>query len=229
MIVNTSRRNRPVNRRTGLAAALAFGLLALAACAQTAGKPELAAAQDNKDGLSPEDRIALFVSHARNAECGEVAKGIQAGVPVNQLDSLDQTALIAAVSHNSIDCVRLLLDHGADPKITDNAGWTPLIFAAYFGGSDEMLNLLLDRGAQINAQNDRGITALYLASASGHAPQVQLLLARGADRTIASKAGYTPLRVAQIRTLDPIVALLDPNAPKPASSPQASNGSPAVH
>jgi ankyrin repeat protein len=225
--------NLPMHLRIGAAAVLAFGLLALAACTQTAAKPDTAAAQDGNDGLSPEDRLAFFVNHARNGECDEVAKGIKAGIPVNQLDALDQTALIAAVSHNSIACVRLLLEHGADPKVTDNAGWTPLIFAAYFGGSDEMLNLLLDRGAEINAQNDRGITALYLASASGHVPQVKLLLARGADRSIASKSGYTPLRIAQIKSLDPVVALLDPNAPKPAPAPaplpQASNGAPAVH
>ncbi|MDB5987725.1 MAG: ankyrin repeat protein [Nevskia sp.] len=217
--------------KLGWLAALSLMLVVVAVggCAQTAGKPEAAAVQDNSDGLSPEDRLAFFVNHARNGECDEVAKGIKAGIPVNQLDALDQTALIAAVSHNSIACVRLLLDHGADPKVTDNAGWTPLIFAAYFGGSDELLNLLLDRGADINAQNDRGITALYLASASGHVPQVKLLLARGADRQLASKSGYTPLRIAQLKTLDPIVALLDPNAPKSAPASQASNGAPAIH
>jgi ankyrin repeat protein len=81
-----------------------------------------------------------------------------------------------------------------------------------------MLNLLLDHGADINAQNDRGLTALYLASVTGHEPQVKLLLARGADRNIASKAGYTPLVAAKMKTLDPIVALLDPSPAKSASS-----------
>ena len=219
-----------MNQKLHLPLVLAFGLLALSGCAQTAGKPDTAAVQYNGDGLSPEDRLAFFVNHARNGECDAVAQGIKAGIPVNQLDTLDQTALIAAVSHNSIECVRLLLDHGADPKVTDNAGWTPLIFATYFGGSDEMLNLLLDRGSDVNAQNDRGITALYMASASGHVPQVKLLLARGADRSIASKSGYTPLRIAQLKTLDPIVALLDPNAPQPTPpAAQASNGVSAVH
>jgi len=203
--------------------AAVLSVLMLAGCAQTASKPDSTAktADTSSDSLSQQDRVSFFVNHARNGECDDVAKGISAGIPINQRDALDQTALIAAVSHNYVQCVRLLLDKGADTKVTDNAGWTPLIFAAYFGGSDEMLNLLLDHGAEINAQNDRGLTALYLASVTGHEPQVKLLLARGADRNIASKAGYTPLVAAKMKTLDTIVALLDPSAAKPAS-PSAS-------
>jgi len=218
---NSMKSNRYSPGVCSLAAALS--LLLLAGCAQTAGKPDGPATtvDTSTDGLSQQDRVSFFVNHARNGECDEVAKGIESGIPINQRDALDQTALIAAVSHNYVKCVRLLLDKGADTKVTDNAGWTPLIFAAYFGGSDEMLNLLLDHGSQINAQNDRGLTALYLASATGHVPQVKLLLARGADRNIASKAGYTPLQAAQMKTLDPIVALLDPSAAK-FSSPSAS-------
>jgi ankyrin repeat protein len=214
---NSMKRLRSHARFSSLATALA--MVVLAGCAQTAGKPDTSAnTADVSDGLSQQDRVSFFVNHARNGECDEVAKGIKAGIPINQRDALDQTALIAAVSHNYVECVRLLLDKGADTKVTDNAGWTPLIFAAYFGGSDEMLNLLLDHGADINAQNDRGLTALYLASVTGHEPQVKLLLARGADRNIASKAGYTPLVAAKMKTLDPIVALLDPSPAKSASS-----------
>ena len=218
-----------------LLAVAGFGLLALSGCAQNTAKPDGAATPaTDTASLSTEDQVALFVNHARNGEYAELARAIKAGIPINQRDALDQTALIAAVSHNADDCVKLLLDHGADPKITDNAGWTPLIFAAYFGGDDELLKLLLDRGSDINARNDRGLTALYLAAATGHEPQVKLLLAHGADPSIASNSGYTPLRIAQLKSLDPIIALLDPKAAKTSSSaptpaPSASKGGAAVN
>ena len=199
---------------------LAAGLgLLLAACAQTPGKPEAAAAA-SADALSPKDRASIFVNTARNGKIDEVRTALDAGQPVDSVDSLGQTALLAAISHDNLEEVRLLLAHGADPNFHDDAGWTSLHYAAYFGSEAVILGELLDHKANINAVNDRGITALYLASATGHEHQVKLLLVSGADRGIASKTGYTPLRVARVRGFAGVVALLDPDAAKqPAATP----------
>ena len=195
---------------TGTAAALA---LALAACAQTPSNNAPSAAPSAPvPGLSDEDRVAFFVNHARHGELEPVRQEIEAGIDVNRRDHLDQTALIAAVTQRSAPIVALLLAHGADPNLGDNAGWTPLIYGAYFGVEPEILQALIDRGAQINARNDRGITALYLASATGHEAQVRFLLDRGADRSLASSSGYTPQRIAQLRGLGKIVTMLDAGA-----------------
>jgi ankyrin repeat protein len=191
--------------------ALSAALL-LAACAQTAPKPEAAAAPS--DGLSAEDRAAFFVNHARNGEIDAVKQELAQGVPVNTVDSLGQTALLAAIAHNDPDEVALLLGHNADVDQPDQAGWTPLHYAAWFGSSTAILQVLLDRGAKIDALNDRQITPLYFASVAGHESQVKLLLERGADRSIASKTGYTALRAARVKGLDGVVALLDPQPSK---------------
>lgn len=189
----------------------AMASLLLAGCAQQAAKPDgpVAAAGD---GLSQEDRIAFFVNHARSGEIDAVKQGLADGIPVNGRDSLDQTALLAAISSNSLPEVQLLLAHGADVDIADNAGWTPLHYAAWFGSNSLVLKELLDHGAKIDARNGRGITPLYFASVTGHEAQVKLLLAHGADRSLASTSGYTPLRAAKVKGLDGIVALLDPQA-----------------
>ncbi|MFI4980561.1 MAG: ankyrin repeat domain-containing protein [Nevskiales bacterium] len=192
-----------------IASALASVLLA--GCAQQAAKPDATPAAA-ADGLSQEDRIAFFVNHARSGEIDAVKQGLVDGIPVNGRDSLDQTALLAAISSNSLPEVQLLLAHGADVDIADNAGWTPLHYAAWFGSSSVVLKELLDHGAKIDARNGRGITALYFASVTGHEAQVKLLLERGADRTLASNSGYTALRAAKVKGLDGIVALLDPQA-----------------
>jgi ankyrin repeat protein len=199
-------------------AALA-GALLLAACAGTGAGPEAAPAAA-VSGLSQQDRVDLFVHNARVGDINALKKDLKTDVPVNAFDSLRQDALIAAISYNSLDEVKLLLSHGADPNLPDHAGWTPLHFAAWFGSAPELITQLLDHGAKINTTNDRGITPLYFASVSGHEAQVKLFLQRGADRSIASKSGYTPLRAARVKGYFSVVALLDPDAAKAAAAPK---------
>ncbi|MES2489188.1 MAG: ankyrin repeat domain-containing protein [Pseudomonadota bacterium] len=194
--------------------ALSFSVLALAGCAQSAIKPTAEAttpATITISGLTPEDRAAFFVNHARSGELDEVEKNLAAGANVDQIDSLGQTALIAAVSQNSLAGVKLLLSHKANPNLPDGSGWTPIIYGAYFGASDELLTELLKSGADINGRNDRGVTALFLASAAGHEELVKFLLSNGADKSIESTAGYSPLRIAKLRGQGRIVTLLDPS------------------
>lgn len=200
------------------ALALSLSLIALTGCAPVAVKPsgDTSASTATISGLTEEDRVAFFVNHARNGEIAEITQNLVEGQNIDQVDSLGQSALIAAVSHNSLDVVKLLLDHKANPNLPDGSGWTPLIYGAYFGGSAELLTELLNHGADINARNDRGVTALFLASATGHEDQVKFLLAHGADSSIASTAGYTPLRIAQLRGQGKVVALLQATAPAAA-------------
>ena len=76
------------------------------------------------------------------------------------------------------------------------------------GGSTEAVKLLLDAGANINAPDVRGMTPLMLAIATDHGNQavIDLLLARGADPNIKSRAGETALdwarKFARRPTLD---------------------------
>jgi uncharacterized protein len=57
----------------------------------------------------------------------------------------------------------------------------------------------LDRKAAINERDDIGDTALWLACYEGRLTLVRLLLESGADPTIATKGGETPLMVASSR------------------------------
>ncbi len=206
------------------AAALLTAAVLLSACAQQAAKPEVstAAADPSKAvpptlstldpaSLSAEDRIGLTTHFARIGDLPALKRMLDAGVDVNGRDSLDQTPLIAAVSQNAVAGVAELLKRGARVDDVDKAGWTPLHFATFFSTETEVMTALLDAGAAVNARNDRGITALYFAAATGHEAQVRLLLARGADRSIASKAGWTPLQITQVKGIEPIARLLAPD------------------
>ena len=95
--------------------------------------------------------------------------------------------------------MRLLLDHGVDVNARYGNDLTALMWAA--GYSDEagvedmtkVITLLLDRGAHIDDQDNRGRTALMIAAELNHAAAVDLLLARGADKSLrTSRARARP-------------------------------------
>lgn len=67
---------------------------------------------------------------------------------------------------------------------------------------------LLKRGANINAQNERGETALMAAARRNFIPIVQLLLREALDIELAEKTGITPLQSAVINGNIEIVKLL---------------------
>ena len=48
------------------------------------------------------------------------------------------------------------------------------------------MTLLIDRGARIDDQDNRGRTPLMIAAELNHAGAVDLLLARGADKSLAT-------------------------------------------
>ncbi len=218
----------------------ALATLLLSACAQQATKPEAAAAAVDAgkdvpptvstleiDKLSAEDRIGLAVHFARVGDLDGLKRMLDAGVDVNGRDTLDQTPLIAAVSQDSLTGVEALLKRGARVDVVDKAGWTPLHFATFFSTETTVMKALIGAGANVNAQNDRGITALYFAAATGHEDQVKLLLDSGADRSIASKAGWTPLRISKVKGIEPIAKLLDPEG-KGEAAPASAVAAPAT-
>jgi ankyrin repeat protein len=53
--------------------------------------------------------------------------------------------------------VRLLVEHGADVRVQNDGGWTPLAEAAVRGYFD-IAQLLLEHGADVHVQNKGGWT-----------------------------------------------------------------------
>ena len=188
------------------------GLVLATGCATTAPTASSEPAASTEPGVGAAERISFFVNDARSGHLDQVRKGLDEGIPVDSVDAVDQTALIAAASKDQIEIAQLLLDRGAKPDLSDPAGWTALIHATYFGARPELLSLLVQKGADVNHQNDRGATALYLAAASGREDTVRRLLALGANPSLATRSGYTPLRVAQNNGQTRIIELLDPAA-----------------
>jgi len=144
----------------------------------------------------------LAASSASNAEMVRylIAKGARMDVK----DAAGRTPLMKAAGEGSIELMKLLLANGADvnalsdqeafPKVKNGTialgSFTALNVAVVFG-TPERVKLLLDAGARVNQPDARGMTPLMLAIACDHSnPEtVRLLLARGTDITIKSRAG----------------------------------------
>lgn len=97
---------------------------------------------------------------------------------------------------NKHSIVAMLLDMGADPRETDENGYTPLHHAV-LEHDVVTCRMLLGRGAAVDARTTRnGLTPLYMASAHGFVDAMHLLIAAGADVDAAGADGATPLFIA---------------------------------
>jgi uncharacterized protein len=138
--------------------------------------------------------LAAYKSHV------EVVRWLlDRGVGMNHRDSKGGTALWYASREGHTRVVRLLVERGADPTIATTWGATPLIRASSEGHL-EVVGLLLGHCSAktiINRRNDNGRTALWKACQGGHGGVARALLESGADPTIATIHGNTPMAIAK--------------------------------
>lgn len=123
------------------------------------------------------------------------------------------TVLMAAAAGGHNELVLLFLGMGLDVNAANDLGKTALMSAALRGHTQTVASLLAG-GAKIDLKDTMGNTALLLAAAGvlhkggGSVDTVKLLLAYGADPTIANRNGDTPLSAAKSRGSLPVVELL---------------------
>jgi ankyrin repeat protein len=144
------------------------------------------------------DGIGPVVMAIINGHYDAAALLINRGADPNLADDTGRTALFSAVDFNTMPA-----DNRPAPKVIDNQM-----------SSLELIKLLLDKGANVNAQLKKqqpyrakldrgddtmlttGTTPLLRAAKAADIPAMRLLLARGADPKLATRAGITPLMAA---------------------------------
>lgn len=148
--------------------------------------------------LNSDNQSALYIATLdRNEELSKLL--IDRGANVNEMSTSNITPLYFAVPDS--DVVRWLLEKGADPDSSNNAGFTSLMHAAWFG-YDESLELLLDHNASLELTYDgdnesqRGWTALACAASHASKGTVRILAERGANLKHKSNTGVPILHMA---------------------------------
>jgi ankyrin repeat protein len=131
---------------------------------------------------------------------------------VTTLNSAGATPFLLAARTADAELMRLLAELGADPRMPNEDGTTPLLVAAGVGtqapGEDpgtepevlEAVKVALDLGNDLNAVDTNGETVMH-GAAYKHVPTVVRYLAeRGARIDVwnqPNKKGWTPLKIAE--------------------------------
>jgi len=117
------------------------------------------------------------------------------------------TPLIQAVKKSHEGVARLLLEHGADPTLSNCYEQSALHWAIR-GQLKDLAATLIERGCDVRQPDSKGWTPLHSAAAEGYAELVTLLLDAGAELGAEHSGGLTALEVAQLREQGAVVALL---------------------
>ena len=125
---------------------------------------------------------------AMKRDAAAVRTLVQQKVDVNALGKDGTPALHWIVRVDDLDTAKLLIAAGADVKLADRYGVTPLQLACA-NGNAAMIKLLLDAGADANSVDPTAITALMTAAEVGNLESVRALLERGA-KVDAREPGY---------------------------------------
>ena len=135
-----------------------------------------------------------------------------------------QTPFLTAALSGDLTVMRLLLQHGADPKIPTVDGTTALMAAAgvnwvFYQTYDEGPKALLEAvelchslGMDVNAVNSMGLTALHGAANRGSDDIIRFLVDKSGKLDVKDKEGRTPLTWAE-----GVFLATHPSRPKPSS------------
>ena len=115
------------------------------------------------------------------------------------------TPLLCAAMENRCECVRILVQAGADVNIKGKSWNSALTLVIHCSVCAEVL---LEAGADVNATNIDGLSPLLLSIKSRNIPCVKLLLKYGADVNHPKRYGLSPLLLSIKSRNIPCVKLL---------------------
>lgn len=154
-----------------------------------------------------------------------LAEFISAGADLNLVNDRGDTPLMVGVIHKKAISVRTLLENGADPELVNAIGSTPFNYVVRMNAGLEMtvssfvledgvkkeivhdsgvprqaalsvLQELALGGASVDAEDNRGFTALHTAASTGDMDFLVAVLDAGADVDHANSEGYCALHAA---------------------------------
>jgi ankyrin repeat protein len=142
-----------------------------------------------------------------------IAKGANVNAPISEklwfrsftndytwVDPAGATPFWRAAQSSDMAAMKLLVEHGAEPKLATKAGDTPLHAATGIGWAAnwsvnapapliDAVKYCVELGNDVNAADNRGYTALHGAAYLGDNEMVNYLVSKGAKIDVKSKTG----------------------------------------
>ncbi|KAF9765323.1 hypothetical protein IL306_002410 [Fusarium sp. DS 682] len=145
------------------------------------------------------DMAELLLNHGANASAKDLV-----GHPILVIALRD-----SKLSQNDkVRAVRMLLDHGASPNVSDGTWGVAAICFAMETGNTDLVRMMLAAGSNTKKKMSSGETLLLYAIDNGKRDQAKLLLEAGADANAADKKGRTPLMQAISRRDTELIKIL---------------------
>ncbi|XP_068106465.1 ankycorbin isoform X2 [Hyperolius riggenbachi] len=148
---------------------------------------------DTNEWSKNDDRLLQAVDH------GEVDKVPallgKKGVSATKLDSEGKTAFHVAAAKGNVDCLRLMLSHGADVCAQDLSGHTALHLSVKHNHL-ECIKRLLQSKCPTEFVDASGWTPVHYAAANGAIPVLQLLCENKCNLSVKDQDGNSPLLIA---------------------------------
>jgi ankyrin repeat protein len=155
--------------------------------------------------LSPAAENSPFYLPIRNNDLLTLRKLIRDPGPKAR-DARGNSPLMYAAALGSLESMRLLLDAGADPNVSNDFAAIPLMWCA---GDAAKVRLLLSKSANVDARSKLGRTPLLIAAAhDGATEAARLLIEKGADVNARDESGMSVLEQAATSNHIELVRLL---------------------
>ncbi|XP_051803036.1 ankyrin repeat domain-containing protein 24 isoform X2 [Acanthochromis polyacanthus] len=120
---------------------------------------------------------------------------VKKGLCPTKLDSEGKSAFHLCVSRGRLDCLEVIISHGADVNVLDGAGFNALHLAAK-NGQSECLKRLLQERLSVDSTDSIGRTPLHHAAVSGCLSCTETLWDFKANLDVQDSDGATPLILA---------------------------------
>ncbi|GAB4216028.1 MAG: hypothetical protein OHK0012_17440 [Synechococcales cyanobacterium] len=135
---------------------------------------------------------------------------LQQGVDVNTPDSSGDYPMLMAAYEGHTEILKLLLEAGADVSVVDPGMKATALHAAAYAGRTESAKLLIEYHIDLDKQGPyNGYTALHDAIWQNNVATAQVLIEAGANLTLTSRDGQTPLESARAKKRGEIIALIE--------------------
>ncbi|XP_015266142.1 PREDICTED: ankyrin repeat domain-containing protein 24, partial [Gekko japonicus] len=120
---------------------------------------------------------------------------LRKGLVPTKLDSEGKSAFHLASMKGNVDCLEVMLAHGADTMTTDSSGYTALHLSAKHS-HPQCMSKLLQASCPVDVADSNGRTALHHAALSGCISCLEILCDFKASLNTKDQDGVTPLMLA---------------------------------
>ena len=134
--------------------------------------------------IMSENSLSGWFAAAKAGDLAGLTQGVNAGVDINARDEKQNTALHWASKFHHHDCMRYLIDNGADVDTTNDRDDTPLHIAERNEGA---IRILLEAGSDPNKLNKDYNYPYYFAFYGAMTPEITALYIKHGANLIYKK------------------------------------------